>query len=119
MANAVNWFEIPVTNVSRAVEFYGTVLGEALDTMDGPDGPMHVFPGEQGPVGALFPVDAAPVSGGVLLYLHSPDIDAALGRVAGAGGEVLAEKAPIGPFGWIGRFQDSEGNIVALHTPAA
>ena len=43
MANAVNWFEIPVTNIGRAVEFYGTVLGEPLGTMDGPDGQMHIF----------------------------------------------------------------------------
>ena len=118
MANAVNWFEIPVTDVGRAVEFYGTVLGEPLSTMDGPDGPMHVFPGEDGAAGALT-TDLTPAADGVLIYLYSPDIDAALARVPGAGGEVVAEKASIGPFGWIGRFNDTEGNMVALHTPAA
>ena len=51
MTVSIDWFEIPVQDVNRAVEFYGTVLGAPLSTMEGPDGPMHVFPGEDGASG--------------------------------------------------------------------
>lgn len=116
MAIAIDWFEIPVKDVGRAVEFYGTVMAEPLGVMDGPDGPMHIFPGEEGPNGALTTDDSTPAEGGVLIYLGCADIDAALARVSAAGGAVLQEKTSIGPFGFIGRFKDTEGNTIALHT---
>lgn len=115
MSVAVDWFEIPATDMSRAVEFYGTVLDAPLGAMDGPDGPMHVFMGEAGACGALTSDDSTPAVGGVLVYLHCEDIEGALGRVESAGGKVLQGKTSIGPFGFIARFQDSEGNSVALH----
>ena len=49
------------------------------------------------------------------MYLGCEDINAVLGRVAVAGGEVLQEHMPIGEYGAIGLFIDSEGNRVALH----
>ncbi|MEM7078045.1 MAG: VOC family protein [Pseudomonadota bacterium] len=110
----VNWFEIPAQDVGRAVEFYGTVLGEPLGEMDGPDGQMHVFMGADGPAGQL--AQGEPVAGGVTIYLDCADIDAALGRVEAAGGAVVQTRTSIGPFGFVGQFTDSEGNTVALHT---
>ena len=34
--NAINWFEIPVSNLDRAQKFYETLLGTAIrrETMD-------------------------------------------------------------------------------------
>lgn len=113
----VNWFEIPVRDLNRAVEFYGTVLGAPLETIDGPNGPMPVFMGAEGPAGTLGQ-ETIPVEGGVVIYLGCEDIDAALSRVEQAGGSVAMPRSPIGPFGFIGQFKDSEGNLVALHTPA-
>ena len=84
--------------------------------MPGPDGEMHVFLGSDGPVGALSTDGVTPESGGVIVYLESDDIDAALGRVAAAGGTVVQERTSIGPYGFVGQFQDSEGNTLALHT---
>ena len=121
MSVAVNWFEIPVTDVGRATEFYGIVLGGELGSMDGPDGEMRVFNGAEGPAGALFQtseVDNPPTSGGVLIYLSCDDIDAALQRAKSAGGTIEQTRTSIGPHGFIGRFTDTEGNSVALHTPA-
>lgn len=116
MTVTVDWFEIPVTDVARATEFYGVVLGAELGSMEGPDGDMRVFNGEQGPAGALLPVATAPVAGGVTIYLGCDDIDAALQRAAAAGGAIEQTKTSIGPHGFIGRFTDTEGNSVALHT---
>jgi predicted enzyme related to lactoylglutathione lyase len=120
MGTTVNWFEIPVRNTNQAAEFYGTVLGVPLGEMEGPTGPMHTFVGDEGPTGALVQADAdnPPTATGTLVYLGCDDIDAALGRVGGAGGQVQQTKTPIGPFGFIGRFLDLDGNRVALHTPS-
>ena len=113
----VNWFEIPVRDMDRAVSFYQTVLGFPLGTMDGPSGPMNIFPGADGAAGALTSGDTEPGQGGVLVYLYCDDIDAALERAAGAGGSVVQPKTSIGPYGHIGSLIDTEGNRVSLHTP--
>ena len=116
----INWFEIPVGDVGRAAEFYGTVLKTAIGEMPGPDGPMKVFGPEGSPVGALVSSDGhGPAEGGVRIYFGCDDIDAALSRARDAGGKVVMEKMSIGPHGHIGHFADTEGNIVALHTPPA
>ena len=116
MAIGIDWFEIPVKETGRAVEFYGSVFAEPLGTMDGPGGTMHIFPGEEGANGALTLEDSTPAEGGVLIFLGCDDIEAALARVPAAGGSVVQEKTSIGPFGSIARFKDTEGNTVALHT---
>jgi predicted enzyme related to lactoylglutathione lyase len=112
----VAWFELPVTDVARAAEFYGSVLNQPLGEIDGPDGKMTVFMGEQGPVGALTTEDTTVAYAGVLIYLAIDDIATALGRAKSAGGTVLQERTSIGPFGFVGKFKDSEGNTVALHS---
>ena len=112
---SVNWFEIPVTELDRAVQFYATVLDREIGQIDGPDGPMRVFLRGDGPAGTFTQTDSSPSDGGVVVYLNCPDIDAALGRVADAGGSVVQPKTSIGPFGFIAHMLDTEGNRVALH----
>ena len=113
---AVNWFEIPVTDLTRAAKFYATVLNRELTIMDGPDGPMQVFMGDDGPAGALIQ-SAEPIAAqGVLVYLNCPDIDAAIDRVAAAGGAVEMTRTSIGEYGYTAQFIDSEVNRIALHT---
>ncbi|MEZ5597838.1 MAG: VOC family protein [Pseudomonadales bacterium] len=111
----VNWFEIPVTDLARASSFYATLLGRAMGTMDGPDGPMHVFPGAQGPSGALARGERKPTADGVAIFLNCPDLDAALRRCQGAGGQVAQPKTSIGPFGTIAVIVDPDGNRIGLH----
>ena len=51
-ANPVNWFEIPVTDLSRAKSFYETVLGvEITESEMGPN-KMGWFPMEMGATGS-------------------------------------------------------------------
>ena len=113
----VNWFEIPVTDLDRATAFYAAVLDRELGEIEGPDGPMKVFLGPEGPSGALTRTDSTPAVAGVVVYLHCMDIDAALARAESNGGQMLQARSSIGPFGFVGKFRDSEGNAVALHTP--
>ena len=114
----VNWFEIPVRNVGDAVGFYQQVLGHTLGEMPGPEGEtMHVFTGPEGPTGALVNTDAIDVPGasGARIYLNCDDISGTLARVEQAGGRLVSEETPIGPYGVIGRFSDLDGNVIGLH----
>ncbi len=83
MKNLINWFEIPVTDMARAIAFYEQVMQISLrrETMDGAD--LAVFPyAEPGPGGALIKQDdVAPVAQGVVIYLHTADLLASIERV--------------------------------------
>jgi len=58
-----------------------------------------------------------PSSAGTRVYLDaSPSIDAALSRVADAGGKVVTRKTALPPgLGYWAHISDSEGNVVGLH----
>ncbi|ABX68538.1 VOC family protein [Salmonella enterica] len=121
MKNLINWFEIPVTDMARAIAFYEQVMQKSLrrETMDGAD--LAVFPyAEPGPGGALIKQDdVAPVAQGVVIYLHTADLLASIERVVLAGGKcVLEPMVPGDDIGTIALFIDSEGNRIGLHQPA-
>ncbi|MBK1883095.1 VOC family protein [Luteolibacter pohnpeiensis] len=117
--NAINWFEIMVSDFDRAHQFYQTILGTSMDTFDGED-KMALFPAEydQGVGGALtLRKGGTPGPGGSLIYLNvEGDLDGVLARIPEAGGEVIKSRTAIPPHGFIGIFKDSEGNIVGLHS---
>lgn len=118
-ANPVNWFEIPVSDLSRARSFYASVLGvEIAETEMGPN-KMGWFPMEMGAAGAagtLIQGDGyTPSHDGSLVYLHVDKIDPTLEAINGAGGKTLVPRTSIGQHGFIAHFEDTEGNRVALH----
>lgn len=125
--NAVGWFEIPVSDMDRAVQFYETVFEVKLSRM--PMGPleMAMFPdGDEtmGAGGSLVKHEEfykPSSSDGVLIYFtaQSGDLANELGRVEAAGGKVMVEKRQIAPdVGYMGLFTDTEGNRIALHSRA-
>lgn len=118
-ANPVNWFEIPVSNLTRAKTFYEAVLGvEIAETVMGPK-KMGWFPMEMGGPGAagtLVEGDGyTPSHDGSLVYIHVDKIDPTLEAISGAGGKTLMPRMQIGEHGFIATFEDTEGNRVALH----
>lgn len=118
--NPVGWFEIPVTNMNRAVEFYETALEIKLERQRMGDVDMAWFgmkEGEYGSAGALIAGNAGtPGMTGVTIYLSTKDIPATLKRAAQHGGKILLEKEDIGEYGFIGFFADTEGNRIGLHS---
>lgn len=122
--NVVGWFEIPVTNMERAMAFYEIVFDFKLDrnTM----GPLDMawFPWVTdglGSGGSLvhFPAAYKPTSDGTLVYFtaHSGDLANELSRVEAAGGKVLQGKKQISPeYGYMALILDTEGNRIALHS---
>ncbi len=119
MANAINWFEIPTTDLDRAVAFYETVLGVSLkrEVFGGVRMAHFPYSGPSPASGALVQdAKRRPSGEGVLIYLNAQgQLDACLERVPTAGGSVLAPKMDIGDPGYIATFRDTEGNVVALH----
>lgn len=125
MSHAINWFEIPVTDLSRAMDFYASVTGRRLQRMDfGVPGQEEVVfetadPSERSGAlvqGAL----ATPSTQGSLLYLSvEDDLDVCLARVVDAGGSVALGKIALPPgMGSFAQILDTEGNKVGLHTLA-
>lgn len=122
--NVVGWFEIPVNNMERAVNFYEKVFDLKLErNMMGPLD-MAWFPrldGEPGSPGSLVkhPDYYIPSTDGVLIYLtaHSGDLGIELARVEPAGGKVIQTKTQISDdYGFMALILDTEGNRVALHS---
>jgi predicted enzyme related to lactoylglutathione lyase len=111
----IAWFEIPASDLARAADFYGNVLGANMVEMDAPNGKMMAFMNGEEPVGALSS-SATSSDHGVSVYFSAADIDAALAKVREKGGKVLTEKTSIGPFGFIAQFTDTEGNNISLHS---
>ena len=119
MTNALNWFEIFVADLDRATRFYEEVLSLSLRRED--DGGMSIFPyeGPEGVGGALVQKPGLAGRQGALIYLPAEgQLDACLGRVAGAGGSVITPRLGIGPHGFVAVVRDSEGNHVGLHSHA-
>lgn len=120
--NAINWFEIPVTDLERAQKFYETIFEMKMTVMDLPQIKMRLFPLDDpaGIGGSLVyaPDFYIPSETGTLLYLNgNPDLQKVLDNVEQAGGTILTPKRQIAPeIGFMAIFKDTEGNRVALHS---
>ncbi len=120
MKTPISWFELPVTDLTRARAFYETVLSVVLREEVFGGMPMALFPFERGGVGGALIQDArfVPSRDGAVVYLDAGGaLDACLARVARAGGQVLLPRTDIGQPGFIALIQDTEGNRVGLHMP--
>ncbi len=121
MKNPVGYFEIPVSDLDRAIGFYEKVFGYDFEraTIDGNE--MAWFPLDQnasGISGALAKGETyIPLTNGTLIYFNADDIDDILAKVNLNGGKTFYPKTSIGELGWVAEFIDSEGNRIALHSP--
>lgn len=122
----VHWFEIPVSDMARARLFYEAIFNIQLDLVEPAPGlQMALFPGAQDGMagsGSLICVPSfyQPGVAGPMLYLDGdPDLSLALAKVEASGGKILIPKRQISPErGFMGVFQDTEGNRIALHSKA-
>lgn len=124
--HTINWFEIPVKDINRAVRFYETVLEVKLELEEREAFKLAVFPGHSDdPSTQNLDVHGALIQGqgyepsdqGTLVYFNGQEnLNPYLKRVIEAGGTVLREKTSIGEHGYIAWFKDTEGNRVAFHS---
>lgn len=122
--NPFTWIEIYVEDMSRAQQFYETILDLKMSPMQAPgefgDLEMVCFPWAEGEInisGALCKTsDMKPGTGGTLVYFTCDDCAIESSRVIAAGGHVLQEKFQIGEHGFCSIIMDTEGNSIGLHS---
>lgn len=120
MNSYLSIFEIPANNLSRAVNFYETILDIKIEKMSFDGLEMGLLPYEDQMVtGVIMKGDGyEPSAGGVTVYLNGgDDLQLVLDRVEQAGGKVIVPKTPhADESGFFALFLDSEGNRMGLHS---
>ena len=124
--NVVSWFEIPVNDMQRAVEFYNNLFGFALEAKPfWETDEIAIFPTDfekflPGSAGALYKgKDAKPGDTGPILFFTSPsgDCQNELDKAQKMGAEILTQKTEIPEgHGFFVILFDSEGNKIAVHS---
>lgn len=121
MSNIIQWFEIPVTNMERAKNFYENILAVELNELQTPAGlHMAIFPTEKNEIGGALthhPDFYKAGQQGALIYLNAnPDLQNVLDRVEQQQhGEIVVPKTQITEeHGYMALILDSEGNRIAL-----
>ena len=122
--NAISWFEIPATDLTRATSFYETIFGITLQPMDMENIRMRMFPltdmmtGVGGAVVESGGFHKPSLTDGPLIYLNgNPDLQKILDKVDSAGGSVMVPKTQISAeYGYMAVIIDTEGNRIGLHS---
>ena len=123
--NPVGWFEIYVQDMPRARAFYEAVFQGTLTPLTNPGAEsfpgmeMWAFPSDMtayGACGALVKMPGYPSGAGTLVYFSSQDCAIEAARAVAAGGMVFRDKMSIGEHGFIALINDTEGNMIGLHS---
>lgn len=119
MKNNIVWFDVPVTDLDRAIRFYSAVLASPVAKEQTGSIPIGMLPTPDGQkMGCLVTGNQArPSLDGVMIWF---DVDGRLGAAVMAatenGGEILGDIHAIGGFGFRAEVKDSEGNRIALYS---
>jgi hypothetical protein len=117
----ISIFEIPATDISRAIDFYQAILDIKIEKMDMPEMQMGTLPYQgQMVTGVIIKADGyKPSADGVTIYLNGGDnLQVILDKVEKSGGRILIPKTlHADESGYFATFIDSEGNKIGLHSP--
>ncbi|SHE78968.1 VOC family protein [Pedobacter caeni] len=118
--NPVGWFDINVSNLTRAKKFYETVFNIQLVDFPVEWGKQSAFPSDYEGLnisGALVEKEDRPANGNnTIVYFVSSDCTTEEARVEDAGGKIITPKMSIGAFGFVSLIIDTEGNTIGLHS---
>lgn len=121
MKNYISMFEIPATDILRAINFYQALLEIKIEKMDLEGMQMGILPYEgQMITGVIIKADGyKPSADGVTMYLNAGEnLQVFLDKVENNGGEIIVPKtAHADESGYFAIFLDSEGNKLALNSP--
>lgn len=121
MKSFISIVEIPATDISRAVEFYQSILSTSIDVIDMQGMQMGLFPSDGQAVSVVITQGEGyePSAQGVLVYLNGGnDLQLILDRIEKSGGQIVMPKTLIDEEnGYFALFLDSEGNRMGLHSP--
>jgi len=118
--NVVGWFEIYVQDMARAKAFYEKTFGVKLEALPSPIIKMYAFPrlpDKPGCPGALVKMEGfEPGGNSTIIYFSCVDCATEAARAAKIGGRIFKEKFSIGEYGFISLINDTEGNLIGLHS---
>lgn len=121
MNSYISIFEIPATDISRAINFYTEILGIEIEKLEFSGMEMGLFPyQDQMVTGVIVKEEGSePSVNGVTIYLNGGDnLQIILDKVEGNGGKIIIPKTPhADESGFFAIFHDSEGNKMGLHSP--
>jgi len=115
-------FEIPVDDLTRAKEFYGSVFGWGLQTMEQMNDYtiVHTTPTDENES----PTEPGGINGGMMkrsadapapvITINVDAVDDSLKKIEAAGGAVVRPKAEIPGMGSFAYVRDTEGNVIGL-----
>lgn len=120
MKSSISMIEIPANDISRAIQFYQSILDIKIEKMDADGMQMGIFPYEDQMVtSVIVKADGyKPSSDGVTVYLNAGEnLQLSLNKVEENGGKILIPKtAHLDRSGYFAIFLDSEGNKMALNS---
>jgi uncharacterized protein len=114
------YFDLTVHDLGAARRFFEAALGWHFERFAMPfeywriqAGPAEE-PGIDGGIGALADVSVGAGTPGTTLTVPVPDLDAALARVAQAGGRIVEPRMPIPGVGWYATCAEPGGLMFGL-----
>ena len=121
MKSFISLFEIPATDISRAINFYQTILDIKIEKMEMPGMDMGIFPYDgQMVTGVIVNSEGyRPSADGVTIYLNGGDnLQHILDKVDENGGKIIIPKTSHADGnGFFALFTDTEGNKLGLNSP--
>lgn len=112
----VYYFEMPVEDFERAIEFYVTVFGWKITRSERPSGPYYsVNTGDDkkpGINGSFFKKEEGWSS--VSNVINVDNIDDCITKLQELGGEIVFPKTTINGVGYLAYFKDTEGNVFGM-----
>lgn len=121
--HVASWFEIPVTDMQRAKDFYHQVFQATFKDEEANGYQMAIFDAEPGSVSGMLMLGPCyePCQTGAVVYFNGGEnLSVPLEKAVAHGGSVVVPKTGIhdGECGYFALFIDSEGNRVGLYSPA-
>jgi predicted enzyme related to lactoylglutathione lyase len=114
--NRVYYFEMPVEDFDRAIEFYETIFGWKVTKTDRSSGPYYSVKtgddNESGINGSFFKKEEGWTS--ISNVINVNDIDSIITKIKDLGGEIIFPKTVINGVGYLAYFKDTEGNTFGM-----
>ena len=116
----VGWFEIYVQDMVRAKSFYEKTFQTTLTRLENAALEMWTFPMQKespGCPGTLVKMPGKDSgAGGTIIYFSCADCAVEAERATKSGGALQRPKFSIGEHGFIAFINDTEGNLIGLHS---
>lgn len=121
MKTTINWFSIPVIHFERAYAFYCFIFDKKFERILEPDG-WEIMPFQKLSESWInwcvtSDTEQKVSKDWIWIYLNAEwIIDDVLNRIIPAGWKIIMPKKRVAEYGFIAHIEDSEGNLIWLHS---